>query len=49
MTGRTRAEWVSIAILASPRVPLRHHFPPEGGGPCPVCDTYVIPPGKEES
>lgn len=46
MTGRTRDEWVSIAILGSSRIPLEPHFPPEGGGPCPVCQTYVIPPGR---
>ena len=37
MTGRTRDEWVSIAILASPLIPLGSHVPTEGGGPCPRC------------
>lgn len=45
MTSQTRDEWVSIAILGSSRIPLESHFPPEGGGPCPVCQTYVLPPG----
>lgn len=41
MTGRVRDEWVSIAILASSVIPLHSHFPPEGGGPCPWCDTAM--------
>jgi hypothetical protein len=49
MTGKTRDEWVSIAILGSSRIPLVSHFPPEGGGLCPVCQTYVTPPDKTTS
>jgi hypothetical protein len=44
MTGQTRDEWVAIAILGSSLVPLGSHFPAEGGGPCPHCGTYTIPP-----
>lgn len=43
MSGRTRAEWVSIAILGSSHVPLEPHFPAEGGGPCPVCADCDTP------
>ena len=41
MTGRTRDEWVSIAILASPSIPLGSHFPTEGGGDCPRCADHM--------
>lgn len=47
MTGQTRDEWVSIAILGSSRIPLHSHFPPEGGGPCPWCGTHL--PSHAES
>ena len=47
MTGRTRDEWVSIAILASPRIPLDAHFPAEGGGPCEVCNRTCEPASTE--
>lgn len=45
MTGRTVAEWVSIEVIGSDRVPLAHHFPAEGGGPCSTCgrDYLAVP------
>lgn len=45
MDGQTRDEWVGISILASGLIPLESHFPAEGGGPCPTCQTTVTSPG----
>jgi hypothetical protein len=48
MTGQTRDEWVSIAILGSSAIPLGAHFPSEGGGPCPHCGAETFVTGADQ-
>jgi hypothetical protein len=43
MKPETRDNWIAIRILGSSLIPLRQHFPSEGGGLCPVCNDGLTP------